>query len=650
MAPKRKGPLQSLQRETDDVRKMVDALEHDAAQPSGRDEADALQRCAQLLSTVEDQLRTAEKLTKADEPAPVGNYERRKQEEEERLRGLHARLRAVQRGIKPAEAPQPSTSGKARSTSGPGEVGESEEEDSEEEDESQEEEVVEEEEDDEDGEEEEEDDNDNDGGVSDLARPETQKKTLSYIALSTFKGEQDGDLAIEMGDVLQILSKNADGWWLAQDSKGDKGLVPKTYLKAQTEQEVEEEESEEEGDEIDKESKSKSKSPHSNWDAVRKAITEIDATDVLSAMGAIPAGFRPSTLSKLLDEGVTFRGSRYIQPELSQSNLSFKDLFLDPDTGKVRARSSRVCLSVSLWTCRMVPSPGVGLQVLSRHVRLCAFNGSQVLSNIHTVRATYNPKSAKTWSFSPRMSGQLSSLLDGDCFLRCDSDSPDLGILFELGVTYIRNSTGEQGDLSCGWAFLKLFDASGAPVPLRTYELTLHGGTPYETDVEMDPSMTRRAGAGSVFQQMMASRKVPKLVVKLRTPNHRNMSHLNLLPDTLVGSVCSVHLLALYRQLLADTLLLDRVTMQNADLICSSVLATFPEVLDQSDLLDALRSSWENAEKNLKRSEKRDMSILKREFVRVYMDYVFPLFYSAEMPGPRWADEEVANQRALLDS
>uniref|UniRef100_A0AAY4BWL3 SH3 domain-containing protein n=1 Tax=Denticeps clupeoides TaxID=299321 RepID=A0AAY4BWL3_9TELE len=611
---------------------MVDALEHDAAQPSGRDEADALQRCAQLLSTVEDQLRTAEKLTKADEPAPVGNYERRKQEEEERLRGLHARLRAVQRGIKPAEAPQPSTSGKARSTSGPGEVGESEEEDSEEEDESQEEEVVEEEEDDEDGEEEEEDDNDNDGGVSDLARPETQKKTLSYIALSTFKGEQDGDLAIEMGDVLQILSKNADGWWLAQDSKGDKGLVPKTYLKVPTSAFLMLTTGFKFCGFIEGEKKN-------------DRHFKIDATDVLSAMGAIPAGFRPSTLSKLLDEGVTFRGSRYIQPELSQSNLSFKDLFLDPDTGKVRARSSRVCLSVSLWTCRMVPSPGVGLQVLSRHVRLCAFNGSQVLSNIHTVRATYNPKSAKTWSFSPRV-GVLSSLLDGDCFLRCDSDSPDLGILFELGVTYIRNSTGEQGDLSCGWAFLKLFDASGAPVPLRTYELTLHGGTPYETDVEMDPSMTRRAGAGSVFQQMMASRKVPKLVVKLRTPNHRNMSHLNLLPDTLVGSVCSVHLLALYRQLLADTLLLDRVTMQNADLICSSVLATFPEVLDQSDLLDALRSSWENAEKNLKRSEKRDMSILKREFVRVYMDYVFPLFYSAEMPGPRWADEEVANQRA----
>lgn len=38
-----------------------------------------------------------------------------------------------------------------------------------------------------------------------------------------------------------------------------------------------------------------------------------------------------------------------------------------------------------------------------------------------------------------QMAGTLPSLLDGDCFLRCNSTSPNLGILFELGVTFIRN-------------------------------------------------------------------------------------------------------------------------------------------------------------------------------------------------------------------
>lgn len=97
------------------------------------------------------------------------------------------------------------------------------------------------------------------------------------------------------------------------------------------------------------------------------------------------------------------------------------------------------CVCFTLWSCRMIPTPGVGLQVLSRHVRLCASDGTrvflhyfpmiynlsyclhilqwtavdlQVLSNIHTVRATYNPKNPKTWSFSPQVLFGFSLLLE----------------------------------------------------------------------------------------------------------------------------------------------------------------------------------------------------------------------------------------------
>lgn len=33
------------------------------------------------------------------------------------------------------------------------------------------------------------------------------------------------------GDVLSIIRKTADGWWLAQDTQGNRGVVPKNYLK-----------------------------------------------------------------------------------------------------------------------------------------------------------------------------------------------------------------------------------------------------------------------------------------------------------------------------------------------------------------------------------------------------------------------------------
>uniref|UniRef100_A0A3B4YE76 Nephronophthisis 1 n=1 Tax=Seriola lalandi dorsalis TaxID=1841481 RepID=A0A3B4YE76_SERLL len=581
MPPKRKGPLQLVQREVDEIKKKV-----------------------YLQMLAEKTLRTLMKLTKANEPAPVGNYDQRKQEEERRLQNFLERLNTLSLELSP---PGPSTA------AGSVTCVDVSKEDSEDDD-------------DEDSNNDDEDDADSDGNEDEnetrAVKPPSQSDPRIYTVLSDFKGEQEGDLSVQRGEALRIIRKTADGWWLAQDTKGNRGVVPKTYLKVHNLLDG---------------------ALHSNWSTVRKALTEIDATDVLSAMGAIPSGFRPSTLNKLLvDEGVKYRGSHHIQPELSQSQLSFKDLFLDPDTGRVRT-----CVCFTLWSCRMIPTPGVGVQVLSRHIRLCAFDGTQVLSNIHTVRATYNSRSPKTWSFSPRMAGILPNLLDGDCFLRCNSASPDLGILFELGVTFIRNSTGERGDLSCGWAFLKLTDDTGSPLPNRTYELPVNGGTPYEKDVAVEASVTRGSQTG-VFQQMLQARRQPKLIVKLKSANSRTGTQLSLLPDTLLHCLSCVHLLALHRQLLADTLLMDRPTMQNADLICSPILSTFPVLLDQPDLLDALRVSWEGIMTNMSRAQKRDLNFLKQEFVKVYMSSVYFLLHSPSLPCHRWADPLSEEQRARV--
>ncbi|KAJ3609967.1 hypothetical protein NHX12_022061 [Muraenolepis orangiensis] len=195
------------------------------------------------------------------------------------------------------------------------------------------------------------------------------------------RGKEEGDLSVQKGEVLTIIKRSADGWWLAEDRKGNRGMVPRTFLK----------------------------------------------------VGSLWA---------------KYRGSRFILPELSQSQLAFKDIFMEPNTGEVRGRQVKVCVCFSLWACRMIAQPGVGVQVLS---------------NVHTVRATYNPKNPKTWTFSSRVNGDLPTLLDGECFLRCSADSPELGLLLELGVTFTRTSTGETGELSCGWAFLKLKDTTASP-------------------------------------------------------------------------------------------------------------------------------------------------------------------------------------------
>uniref|UniRef100_A0A3B3ZG06 SH3 domain-containing protein n=1 Tax=Periophthalmus magnuspinnatus TaxID=409849 RepID=A0A3B3ZG06_9GOBI len=573
MAPKRKGPLQLIHKDVDTIKKKV-----------------YLDEFAFEFASV---------LEKADEPAPVGNYDQRKQEEVTKLQNILKLLETLFLELSP---PGPSSTTESAPSAQEEEADDSNE-------------IS---------------DEDDDEDTEDVSP--SQSDLRCYTVLSDFNGEQEGDLSVKVkGEVLTIIRKTADGWWLAQNAGGSRGVVPKTFLKVSSIFQI-----------VFSSAPSPDSTPHSNWSTVRKALSEIDATDVLSAMGAIPSGFRPSTLNKLLTEEGDSR-SHYLQPELSESQLSFKDLFLDPDSGRVRPRQVKVNVCFTLWSCKQIPTPGVGVQVLSRHVHLCAFDGNQVLSNIHTVRATYSPKNPKTWTFSPRMTGILPTLLHGDCFLRSDSSSPDLGILFELGVTFIRNSTGERGDLSCGWAFLKLMDDSGN----LTYELPVNGGTPYEKDVAVEASVNKGSPTG-VFQQMLQSRRQPKLIIKLKSADSRTRTQLSLLPDTLLHCLSCVHVLTLHRQLLADALLMDRPTMQSADLICSPVLATFPQLLDQPDLLDALRSAWMDADSSMSRSQRVRDSHVKQEFYRVYMSSVYFLLHCPALPSYRWADPTAEEQRARV--
>ncbi|KAM4694873.1 nephrocystin-1 isoform 2-T3 [Discoglossus pictus] len=632
---KSRGPLQNTVRVTDDLKRQFDdllreTLEKDVLE-SG-DKKEFLKRCTELRNSIDKNRDALLKLKKTDEPGPVGNYEQRKQEEERRLVKMSHQLEKLAQTLAQVdEGVKDHIVGTRRHTE------DDEEEESEEEDEDD---------DDDEGEDEEDDEDDEDDET------ELDSTIRDFITLGDFNAQQKDDLTFKKGEVLHILDKKPDGWWIAQDSKGNRGLVPKTYLQVYkrmgTSPDPSEEETEDDWEEtIDDTAVVKQKPAEdtvSQLSAAKKPQEHLSATDALTTMGTIPSGFRSSTLAQLLEQGEQYKASFYLQPTLTPSQLAFKDLQWDPEKGGIQALPTRISLTLTLWSCKMIPLPGATIQILSRHVRLCLFDGVRILSNIHTVRATWMPKNSKTWTFSPRVTGILPSILDGDCFVRSGSQSSEIGILFELGVTYIRNSTGERGELSCGWAFLKLFDGNGMPLPSRTYELALNGGTPYERGVEVDPSITRRVNSG-VFHHMMTQRRQPRLLVKLRSLNTRKKDMLNILPETMVGSTCHIPLLVFYRQILGDVLLKERISMQNTDLICDPLLATFPRLLEQTDIMDALRSGWAEKENSLKRSEKRDREFMKRAFIQVYHDTAYPLLESTILQGSKWAEDETEASR-----
>ncbi|XP_047710601.1 nephrocystin-1 isoform X3 [Prionailurus viverrinus] len=601
LARRPRNPLQALQRRTQELKLQVDGLLSESQLKEALEASkrrDIYQRCIQLKQAIDENKDALQKLNKADEPAPIGNYNQKKEDEHSLLDKLTHQLQELAVSISRENITE--IGALPEREEGDNSAEEAEEEDDDEEEESED-----------TGDEEETEEEEKQEHES-----QQQATGKEYIAIGDFTAQQAGDLTFKPYNKEEGQDSSEEG------SEEDTEVGDQTAEGAEVKQRTD-----------------------SHWNAVRKAISEqINTIDVLTTMGAIPSGFRPSMLFQLLEEGNQFQASYFLQPELTPSQLAFRDLMWDAKAGTIKSIPSRVSFILTLWSCKMIPLPGTSIQVLSRHVSLCLFDGNKVLSNIHTVRATWQPKKPKTWTFSPQVTGILPCLLDGDCFIRSNSSSPDLGILFELGISYIRNSTGERGELSCGWVFLKLFDASGIPIPAKTYELFLNGGTPYEKGVEVDPSVSRKAH-GNVFHQMMMMRRQPQLLVKLRSSNRRSRNLLSLLPETLIGSMCSIHLLIFYRQILGDVLLKDRMSMQSADLISNTVLATFPKLLEQPDMMDALRSSWAEKESTLKRSEKRDKEFLKAMFLLVYHNCMVPLLHSTLLPPYRWAEEETEAAR-----
>lgn len=63
--------------------------------------------------------------------------------------------------------------------------------------------------------------------------------------------------------------------------------------------------------------------------------SKIDVTDVLAAMGALPAGFRPSFLHHLETKSDKYSLKHTILPARTKSNLTYRDLVWDSSTGGV---------------------------------------------------------------------------------------------------------------------------------------------------------------------------------------------------------------------------------------------------------------------------------------------------------------------------
>lgn len=54
---------------------------------------------------------------------------------------------------------------------------------------------------------------------------------LKVIALYKFDGERASDLPFGRGEILDVIGKPEDGWWIARNVLSLTGLIPRPYIK-----------------------------------------------------------------------------------------------------------------------------------------------------------------------------------------------------------------------------------------------------------------------------------------------------------------------------------------------------------------------------------------------------------------------------------
>lgn len=195
---------------------------------------------------------------------------------------------------------------------------------------------------------------------------------------------------------------------------------------------------------------------------------QTSVTDVLHALGAVPSGFRPSTLGPMFFKDETYTMTSYLAPKLSDSNLSYRDLFYIPKENKLRPIPTKIDRIIQIQGCKQIPLPGKGIDIVGRHIRMCLFDGQNVLSNIHTVKVTSVDKEQKAWSFSSKINDMMDPYLHGEVFIRSNNTSSStIGILFELCASYCKVKTNQYGEFSCGWVHLPLVEENGGVVANR---------------------------------------------------------------------------------------------------------------------------------------------------------------------------------------
>ncbi|GMS84729.1 hypothetical protein PENTCL1PPCAC_6904, partial [Pristionchus entomophagus] len=397
-----------------------------------------------------------------------------------------------------------------------------------------------------------------------------------FYVLSDLPADQDGDLPLKKGDVIAIIETRSDGWWMGENEAKQRGLVPRTFLSHLNKDDVMREQKEEEktnrlmGREETSQVIQRAPEPERQPVDTQRTVRTDRSTVPRPRYGSLGEAF-------LYDKHVSL--SCHLTPRLSESNLSFHDLFWNHKQDMLRKRHVRVSKLVRL--VRIEKMNGLGAD--GGLVRVCLFDrssktGRQIVSNVHTIRAKCG---RSDWTFTEKRDKNGDGLSFGELVLRSNYRLSRVNLLIQVS-TLEKTTNGDLQERPVGLIELPLLDDTG--------NVLLTNKSYAESVKEVSLFDDLHPGVASSLR---------KIILKVRDPPREMTHYIDSMPDILLLSPLHLSPIYYFRRHAGRVLIRDRHSPFSAELVNDLTLALFPSSCDDADTLDMMARLWVGTEKTL---------------------------------------------------
>ncbi|KAK0393307.1 hypothetical protein QR680_000144 [Steinernema hermaphroditum] len=405
-----------------------------------------------------------------------------------------------------------------------------------------------------------------------------------FIALVHRKAINKGDLNVQKGDVLKIHSTREDGWWIAENENGQRGMVPKNILK------------------------------HCTGDVVKpqRAVQRIQAEVHRSA--AHPSR-QPPARRRAIHANFHNTLECHMALRLSESNWSFHDLFWNDRLHTIQKRHVTTC---KMFKVDKITKYNIGsAEPTGHYLRMCLFDksavtGRQVVSNFHYVF----PAAIKnnTWVFEKNVK-LFRPQYNSQFFARSNYRMDKVILMIELFVT-LRKPGSPLSHARSFFAELPLLN--------EAHQSLLKNGT---RQIQMEASNA-------------AFKDTPTITLSISDISQKQVGFCDMLPDVVVWNPSYLQLTAAYRVCLGH-FTRTRADPTSADATFDPLLGLFPRLCDQPDMLDLLMALC--VKKKLNFNMMNDAFV--EQFSNLFVTSVFGIDQLASLPKYDLWDEPSLKRR-----